>query len=154
MAERGLKAIQPRNYVPRTSDGKADKPHPTAFSMLKCRPRPIPSGQEISRSFRPSMDGSISLSSLTSARAVSWVGRLPTTCVPNWLAKPLSRPSNHAAPGPVSFFTVIGAVSMAASSFEASSRKPGSFRACPQRPTPTTTPGQNRPQGDRQPQSA
>lgn len=28
MAERGLKAIQPRTYVPRTSDGKADKPSP------------------------------------------------------------------------------------------------------------------------------
>ena len=28
MAERGLKAIQPKNYVPRTSDGKADKPSP------------------------------------------------------------------------------------------------------------------------------
>jgi transposase InsO family protein len=28
MAERGLKAIQPRNYVPKTSDGKADKPSP------------------------------------------------------------------------------------------------------------------------------
>ena len=28
MAERGLKAIQPKTYVPRTSDGKADKPSP------------------------------------------------------------------------------------------------------------------------------
>lgn len=28
MAQRGLKAIQPRTYVPRTSDGRADKPSP------------------------------------------------------------------------------------------------------------------------------
>lgn len=28
MAERGLKAIQPKTYVPRTSDGRADKPSP------------------------------------------------------------------------------------------------------------------------------
>ena len=28
MAERGLRALQAKNYVPRTSDGKADKPSP------------------------------------------------------------------------------------------------------------------------------
>jgi transposase InsO family protein len=28
MAERGLKALQPKTYVPRTSDGRADKPSP------------------------------------------------------------------------------------------------------------------------------
>ena len=28
MAQRGLKAIQPKTYVPRTSDGRADQPSP------------------------------------------------------------------------------------------------------------------------------
>ncbi len=37
MCERGLKAIQPRTYVPRTSDGRADKPSP---NLLLDQPLP------------------------------------------------------------------------------------------------------------------
>jgi putative transposase len=37
MAERGLHAIQPKSYVPRTSDGRADKPSP---NLLVGRPLP------------------------------------------------------------------------------------------------------------------
>lgn len=37
MRERGLKAIQPKTYVPRTSDGRADKPSP---NMLVGQPLP------------------------------------------------------------------------------------------------------------------
>lgn len=37
MAERGLKALQPRSFVPRTSDGRADKPSPNLVSE---RPAP------------------------------------------------------------------------------------------------------------------
>ena len=37
MAERGLKALQPKTYVPRTSDGRADKPSP---NLLLDQPLP------------------------------------------------------------------------------------------------------------------
>ena len=37
MAQRGLRAIQRRNFVPKTSDGRADKPSP---NLLSGRPLP------------------------------------------------------------------------------------------------------------------
>lgn len=37
MAERGLRAIQPKTYVPKTSDGRADKPSP---NLLENQPLP------------------------------------------------------------------------------------------------------------------
>jgi transposase InsO family protein len=37
MAQRGLRAIQPKNYVPKTSDGRADKPSP---NLLVDKPLP------------------------------------------------------------------------------------------------------------------
>lgn len=37
MAERGLRALQPKNYVPKTSDGRADKPSP---NLLAGQPLP------------------------------------------------------------------------------------------------------------------
>ena len=37
MAQRGLRAIQPKNFVPKTSDGRADKPSP---NLLSGRPLP------------------------------------------------------------------------------------------------------------------
>ncbi len=38
MRERGLRAIQPKTYVPRTSDGRADKPSP---NLLVDQPLPV-----------------------------------------------------------------------------------------------------------------
>lgn len=40
MAERGLKAIQPKTYVPRTSDGRADKPSPNLLAGKELPDRP------------------------------------------------------------------------------------------------------------------
>ena len=37
MRERGLKALQPKTYIPRTSDGRADKPSP---NLLLDQPLP------------------------------------------------------------------------------------------------------------------
>jgi hypothetical protein len=34
MAQRGLRAIQPKTYIPKTSDGRADKPSPNLISGL------------------------------------------------------------------------------------------------------------------------
>lgn len=42
MKERGLRAIQPKNYVPKTSDGRADKPSP---NLLIGQPLPLQPGQ-------------------------------------------------------------------------------------------------------------
>jgi transposase InsO family protein len=42
MGERGLKAIQPKNFSPKTSDGRADKPSP---NLLIDRPLPQKSDQ-------------------------------------------------------------------------------------------------------------
>jgi len=42
MRERGLRAIQPRTYVPRTSDGRADKPSP---NLLLGQPLPAEADQ-------------------------------------------------------------------------------------------------------------
>ena len=39
MAERGLKAIQPKTYMPRTSDGRADKPSPNLLVGTARPPR-------------------------------------------------------------------------------------------------------------------
>jgi len=39
MKERGLRAIQPKNFVPKTSDGRADKPSPNLLSA-----QPMPDG--------------------------------------------------------------------------------------------------------------
>jgi putative transposase len=36
MAQRGLRAIQPRTFVPRTSDGRADKP---TDNLVKVAPK-------------------------------------------------------------------------------------------------------------------
>jgi putative transposase len=38
MAQRGLHAIQPKNFIPKTSDGRADKPSP---NLLSGRPLPV-----------------------------------------------------------------------------------------------------------------
>lgn len=40
MAERGLKALQPKTYVPRTSDGRADKPSPNLLEGKELPDRP------------------------------------------------------------------------------------------------------------------
>jgi len=40
MAERGLKAIQPKTFVPKTSDGRADKPSPNLIAGKELPDRP------------------------------------------------------------------------------------------------------------------
>jgi transposase InsO family protein len=46
MAQRGLHAIQPKNYVPKTSDGRADKPSP---NLLAGQPLPEVSQPRLGR---------------------------------------------------------------------------------------------------------
>jgi transposase InsO family protein len=74
MAERGLKAIQPGTYVPRTSDGKADRPSPNRLleAGLPATPDTAWAGDI---TFIPTTDGWLYLAvviDLCSRRIVGW----------------------------------------------------------------------------------
>ena len=74
MAERGLHALQPKNYVPRTSDGRADKPSP---NLLTGRPLPetVNSAWAGDITFIPTRAGWLYLAvviDLCSRRVVGW----------------------------------------------------------------------------------
>ena len=74
MAERGLKAIQPKTYVPRTSDGKADKPSPNHLleASLPATPDTVWAGDI---TFIPTTSGWLYLAvviDLCSRRIVGW----------------------------------------------------------------------------------
>lgn len=74
MADRGLKAIQPRTYVPRTSDGKADKPSPNLLleAGLPATPDTVWAGDI---TFIPTTSGWLYLAvviDLCSRRIVGW----------------------------------------------------------------------------------
>ena len=135
MAERGLRALEAKNYVPRTSDGKADKPSPNRLlnAVIPTAPETVWAGDI---TFIPTTAGWLYLAvviDLCSRRILAW--STADNLRADWLRTPFSRPSNHAAQSRVSFPTVTGAVNMAANSSEASLRRPGLFRVCPQRPT-------------------
>lgn len=74
MAERGLKAIQPKTYVPRTSDGRADKPSPNLLvgKALPDRPDRVWAGDI---TFVPTAQGWLYLAvviDLCTRRIVGW----------------------------------------------------------------------------------
>ena len=74
MKQRGLRAIQPRNFVPRTSDGRADKPSP---NLLDDRPAPAKPDEVWAGdiTFIPTADGWLYLAvviDLCSRRIVGW----------------------------------------------------------------------------------
>lgn len=74
MIQRGLKAIQPKTYIPRTSDGRADKPSP---NLLLERPLPEKPNQAWAGdiTFIPTASGWLYLAvviDLCSRRIVGW----------------------------------------------------------------------------------
>lgn len=74
MASRGLRAIQPKNYVPKTSDGRADKPSP---NLLADQPLPTVPNRAWAGdiTFIPSSAGWLYLAvviDLCSRRVVGW----------------------------------------------------------------------------------
>lgn len=74
MAERGLRAIQPRTFVPKTSDGRADRPSPNllADQPLPSHPDEVWAGDI---TFIPSRNGWLYLAvviDLCSRRIVGW----------------------------------------------------------------------------------
>jgi putative transposase len=74
MRQRGLRAIQPKNFVPKTSDGKASRPSP---NLLACEPPPTKPNQVWTADFTyiPSASGWLYLAlvmDLYSRRIVGW----------------------------------------------------------------------------------
>ncbi len=74
MKERGLQAIQPKNFIPRTSDGRADKP---SENLVVDRPLPDRSNQVLAGdiTYIPTVDGWLYLAiviDLCSRRVVGW----------------------------------------------------------------------------------
>jgi putative transposase len=74
MAQRGLHAIQPKNFIPKTSDGRADKPSPNLLSG-----RPLPAAPDCAWAgditFIPTSAGWLYLAvviDLCSRRIVGW----------------------------------------------------------------------------------
>lgn len=59
MAQRGLRAIQPKNFVPKTSDGRADKPSPNLLAGQPLPEAPNRVWAGASRSFLSAQDGCI-----------------------------------------------------------------------------------------------
>jgi|GEM_PF-476440 len=101
MHERGLRALQPKTYVPRTSDGRADKPSPNLLidKSLPEKPNQVWAGDI---TFIPTTSGWIYLSvviDLCSRKIVGWAlaDNLRTELVSNALKQALS--SRHTAAG-------------------------------------------------------
>jgi putative transposase len=74
MAQRGLRAIQPKTFVPKTSDGRADKPSP---NLLSDQPLPTAPNRAWAGdiTFIPTKDGWLYLAvviDLCSRRIVGW----------------------------------------------------------------------------------
>ncbi len=74
MAQRGLRALQPKNFVPQTSDGRADKPSP---NLLLDQPLPTAPNQLWAGdiTFIPTSTGWLCLAvviDLCSRRIIGW----------------------------------------------------------------------------------
>ena len=101
MHECGLKALQPKTYVPRTSDGRADKPSPNLLfeQPLPEKPNQVWAGDI---TFIPTASGWINLAvviDLCSRKIIGWAlaDSLRTELVSNALNQALS--SRHTAAG-------------------------------------------------------
>lgn len=101
MHERGLKALQPKTYVPRTSDGRADKPSPNLLvdQPLPEKPNQVWAGDI---TFIPTASGWIYLAviiDLCSRKIIGWAlaDNLRSELVSNALQQALS--SRHTTAG-------------------------------------------------------
>jgi transposase InsO family protein len=101
MIERGLKAIQPKTYVPRTSDGRADKPSPNLLvdQPLPDKPDQVWAGDI---TYRPTSAGWLYLAviiDLYSRKIIGWslADNLRTQLVADALRQALAQVSYHEA---------------------------------------------------------
>ena len=95
MKERGLHAIQPKNFVPKPAMEELTNLPRTFSAASHSLMVPIRSGLETSPSFPPPGDGAISLSSLTSSLVRLSVGLSLITCVPTSSVTPSNKPWDH-----------------------------------------------------------
>jgi putative transposase len=100
MAQRALHALQPKNFLPKTSDGRADKPSP---NLLSGRPLPLATDQAWAGdiTFIPTSTGWLYLAvviDLCSRRIVGWslADHMRSDLVLDALHQALqTRPANH-----------------------------------------------------------
>ena len=140
-----MRAIQPKTYVPKTSDGRADKPSP---NLLLENPLPEQSDKVWAGdiTYIPTADGWRYLAfiiDLCSRRIVGWAlaDHMRTELVTDALKQAQS--SRIVAPGLI-FFTATVAANMAAARTGKCWNLQTSTRACQPVPHPTTTPKPNR----------
>ena len=142
MIERGLKAIQPKTYVPRTSDGRADTPSPNLLvdQPLPDKPDQVWAGDI---TYIPTSAGWLYLAvviDLCSRKIIGWslADKLRTQLVADALKQALgSRPLKSQSS------TATAAANTAVLPIGRSSARPEYVKACRPEPTPITTPGPN-----------
>ena len=144
MKQRGLRAISPRNFVPRTSDGRADRPSPNLL-LERESPRRVNEIWTGDVTFIPTSEGWRYLAvviDLYSRRVVGWslASHLRSELVCDALAKALR--SRRGAVNSSSTATV--AASMAARHSGVFWGRRASLRACRGGQIHTTTRGRNR----------
>jgi hypothetical protein len=143
MRARGLRALQPKTYGPKTSDGRADQPSPNLLldQPLPAKPDQVWAGDI---TFIPTAAGWLYLAvviDLCSRKIVGWslADHLRADLVGRRSAKPWDR----AARFPISSSTATGAASMAAALTASFCARPACVKACPRAPIPIPTPGPN-----------
>ncbi len=136
MAQRGLHALQPKTFLPKTSDGRADKPSPNLLSGL-----PLPELPDRAWAgditFIPTRAGWLYLAvviDLCSRRIVGWslADHMRSDLVLDALLQALQTSARQTAP---SFTVTAAAVTGALSSEEGLRLKAGCAKACPHEPT-------------------
>jgi hypothetical protein len=143
MKERGLHAIQPKNYIPRTSDGRADQPSSNLL-LDRADPTRINEVWVGDITFIPTSAGGVTWqSSWISAHARLWAGVWPTICVPISSLMLFENLSNHVEQPVTSFSTATVAANTEATYSEGFSRGLESLKACRDEPIPMTTLGLN-----------
>lgn len=143
MCQRGLRAIQPKNYLPRTSDGRAERP---SANLLAQQPLPTQPNQAWAGdiTFIPTATHWLYLAviiDLASRRVIGWSldTHMRSDLVVSAMQQALQGRSKAASRTLCS--TVIAAVSMAAEPFVPCLPTQACARACPPAPTPMTTLG-------------
>jgi hypothetical protein len=143
MAQRGLRALQPKNFVPKTSDGRADRPSPNLLSG-----KPMPESLNSAwagdiPSFPPAQAGSPWPWSSICVLGAWRGGASPTLCARISCWVPSTKRSALAAPTEPSS-TATGVTNTPARSSVRCSQRPACVSVCQRAPTPTKMPGRSR----------
>jgi transposase InsO family protein len=143
MAQRGLRALQPKNFVPKTSDGRADRPSPNLLSG-KPIPEALNSVWAGDITFIPTSVGWLYLAvviDLCSRRVVGWslADHMRSDLVLDALNQALGTRSPNRT-----IFLATGVANTPARSSARCSQRLACVRVCQRAPTPTKMPGRSR----------